>query len=157
MMRVLLALALLALPNLSHAAADEKMLRRAAEIAEICATHMPDGRATERALKDAGFRFEGTTPPWKIFSLNGRRILAGTSIPSAKKQGCIISVSKMNPRQARALIQPWLTATNASPVKAKRGTKAWRGSFRGAAVRLGVIDKINLRFMWGAAILAVGE
>ncbi len=138
-------------------AADQKHLKRAAEIAAICAKFMPDSQATAAALIEAGFRSEGTQLPWRIFSLDGRRIIAGVSITSARRDGCLVSVSKMTPKEARELIQPWLDLTNAKGIKSKRGTTAWIGEFKGGPVRLGVVDKVNFRIMRGAAIMAIEE
>lgn len=140
-------------------AADPALLSRAAEVAKICETHMPDSVAAKEAFKASGFRYEGIYGSLYVYSLNNRRLVAATTVTSAREKGCLVIVSKMTPDEARSLIAPWVKTAKAKPIAHWHNdmSAAWQGTFRGTPVRLGVIDKFELRIMRGAAIMAVSK
>lgn len=135
-------------------AADKNLLDKAAKAAALCMKYMPNSRLTKDALKDAGYRYEGLQSGYHIYSNDGRRLIAATTKTSSKRQGCLISVSKMTPEEGAKLIQPWVKATGAqqgTPTN-KGVTKAWVGNFKGKRASLGVNKEIDFRIMRGAAI-----
>ncbi len=138
-------------------AADPALLEAAGKIVSICSDNMPNSKLTKSALKDAGFRYEGSDGSYHIYSLNSRRILAATSVTSSRQQQCMVSVSKMTPAEAEQLIQPWLKTAKATPVEPTNRdmSKAWHGTFKGGPVNLGILDHIDFGIMRGAVIGAV--
>lgn len=162
-MRILRTLCLtvtLLVPAMAQAQyVKEDLLPKAAQAAKICSDHMPDSLAAMEAFKQDGYRFEGIHHGYRIFTMEGRRLVAAISVTSAKRQACLISVSKMTPPEARALIQPWVAASNAKPVKPwhRNLSEAWIGTFRKGPVRMAVVKYIDLGPMRGAAIVAGAE
>lgn len=137
----------------------EDLLPKAAEAADICAIHMPDSKAAGTAFKDAGFRYEGVFSDFHLYSMQGRRLLAGITLTSNRRQGCLITVSKMTVQDGMALIQPWLKESSAKPTKPvdSNHAAAWRGTFRKGPINLVVLKHVDFRIMRGAAIGAISD
>ncbi len=138
-------------------AADPQLMAKAAEIAKVCSTHMPNSKAVKSALKDAGYRYEGIMDGLHVYSANSRRVVAATSVTSAEQQGCIVVVSKMTAAEGVALAQPWVNSTRAESVSVRRNNDAamWLGTVNNRKVTIAVRKQINFRIMRGAAILMV--
>ena len=136
-------------------AADPALLAAAGKAVQVCADHMPDSRATKDALVAEGYRYEGSDGVYHYYSLNGRRVVVGTTVTHSSDQACTILVSKMTPAEAVQLIQPWVRAANATPVPLERAdmTAGWRGVFRGRPANVGIIRNADAEIVRGAAII----
>lgn len=136
-------------------AADPGLLKKAAQFANICTKYMPDSKAASDAFVKAGLRSRGISGGFRIYTGDGQRIIAATTATGRKKQGCLITVDKMSVEEAQVLIKPWLKSARAAPTKRKN---EWKGTFKGAAVLLGVVPNFSpLPPMRGAAIIVIQE
>ena len=150
----LLSALLIAGPMTANAA-DPKQIAAAGRAVQVCAEHMPDSRAAKDAFAASGYRYEGSDGNYHYYSLNGRRVVVGTSVTHSVIQGCVVLVSKMTTAEAAQLLQPWVTAARAKPRASDRRNLpfAWEGTFKGRPAELGVLGKLNLPFVRGAAIV----
>ncbi|SMO37386.1 hypothetical protein [Paracoccus laeviglucosivorans] len=139
-------------------AADPAVLAEGAKAVAICAENMPDIRKTKAALNDAGFRLDESDGRLHAYTRKGARIVVGITTPSARKPACMTVVSKMTPTEAQMLMQPWIKASHAQPIKAlsKDHSFSHVGSFKGGPVVISVVNHAELKIVRGAAVIAVG-
>ena len=136
-------------------AADPALLAAAGRAVQVCADHMPNSRAAKDAFASTGYRYEGSDGQYHFYSLNGRRVVVGTSVTHSATQGCVVLVSKMTVAEAAQLIQPWVTAARAKARLSDRSDvpSAWEGIFKGRPAEVGILGKLNLSIVRGAAIV----
>lgn len=155
MRAAVLALVLAAAPA-AALATDAALLKRGAEFAALCQKHLPDVKAARAAFKEAGYRYEESMQNLHLYSADGYRVVAAISSTAADPK-CVVSVSKMTPAEAEALLRPFIAATKAQPIDASgyfKADKMWKGSFKGGPVVMGVVNHLELGVMRGAAIVA---
>ncbi|MFJ1291385.1 hypothetical protein ACEPPZ_04735 [Paracoccus yeei] len=158
MHRAILAFGFACAAALPAAAADPAVLAEGAKAVQICAETMPDIRKTKDALKDAGFRLDDSNGRLHAYTKRGSRVVMGITTPSASRPACMALVSKMTPAEAQGLIQPWIKATHARPIKDDRKDYSFThlGMFKGGPVMLGVVNHAEMTVVRGAAVIAVG-
>lgn len=153
----MLAVAVVALSMAGPAiSAEKEHLQKAQELAKICATHLLKPTAIKENLKERGFRYEGVWGETHFYTLDGRRLLAGTSRTSDKVKSCLVSVSKMTLNEATSIAAPIAKALKAKEFKAKDYDKAYVSDPRGGFVYAVTVEKhVNFRIMRGAAITII--
>ena len=137
-------------------AADKEHLQKAQELLGICAQHLLKPNTIKANLKERGFRYEGNMGEFHVYSLDGRRLLAGTSRTSDKDKSCLVSVSKMTLNEAVSLAAKTAKSLKAKEVKLKSYDKSYISDPRGGYLFAVLVEKhVNFRIMRGAAITVV--
>lgn len=136
-----------------------EMIARAADALEVCFNLMPDSRATKDELKAQGFRYEGADDRYHYYSLNGRRIIIGTTVTHERRQGCLVSVSKMTPQEASSIAAPMVEKARGRPLQPQNRnvSGAWVGTLNGRGVAIASLKELDFGLMRGAAVIILNE
>ena len=153
----------LALVGWSSAASADVNTDSAQQFMALCAQRLPETRQTVQLLKDEGWRYESTDGSFHVYSRNGRRVIAATSVTSSPQQGCMSAVSKLNKAGAIALgsklaAQLGFQLLKSPPPGSPPGTLAvWVG--RVNSVKAGIVAYPPQSFyvMRGAGIVLLTE
>lgn len=140
------------------AKADENWVS-AQKAFEICLRLFPDVNAIQKALKDDGWRYEGSKNSLKIHSKNGYRAVAATQDSRQNAGRCFVSSSGLSPDEAMTFatdIADQLENSQTVDLTQRGVVLAWEGTLRGQKLRLGVLAKLELGVMRGAGIV-LGE
>ncbi|WP_284162587.1 hypothetical protein [Frigidibacter sp. SD6-1] len=123
---------------------------------ETCLQAFPDSKAAHTTMKDSGWRFELSSGRFRLYSKNGRRVLAGTTTSSNDHSGCMIAVSKLSGAQAVNLAKEIVSRIpGAKPVQPTDGDALaeWVATVNGVKVHIGAMDVGDFHFMRGAGVL----
>jgi hypothetical protein len=137
--------------------AKRELLEKASAALAVCAEHLPNARAAREAYIAQGFRYEGADPDYNIYSLDGRRLLIGTTVTHSREPGCLVSVSRMTAAEAAAAAAEVIRLARAErDQQVPAGlSAAWTGTLRGRPVGIGIYDELYFGIMHGAAIVLV--
>jgi len=123
------------------------------EAFSICATNFPDRKATSKAAKASGFRFENASGITKVYSGNKRRFMVVIG-----KNQCGFIIDKLSESRAVAIsaIAGKKNLKNLIRIKkpAEKGTVAeWSGTTNNTAITLGVSKIRKAGWLKGAVIV----
>lgn len=142
-------------PANAQSAHHQAALAKAEVAAQVCADHMPDRRATMNALRSQGFKPQAGSGLKASTAADPRTVVLLTH-DGDTVDACAVTVRRMSLSEAEALIQPWVTNSDATPYAVHQSSfdRIWVGTFKGTPVELSIELNNDLNLMRGTTIMA---
>jgi hypothetical protein len=124
-----------------------------------CAKRLPETRKTVQILKDAGWRYEASDGHFHFYSQNGRRVIAATTVTSARQPGCFSAMANLTVEGAIAIGKATAKALGLKPLDAAAlgVPAAWGGVVNGHKVGLAAMPTDDYHFLRGASLILLQE
>ncbi|MEE2862175.1 MAG: hypothetical protein ACU0DH_04340 [Paracoccus sp. (in: a-proteobacteria)] len=129
-----------AAPALAQSVHHQAALVKAVVAAQACADHMPDRRATSEVLRSRGFKPREAQSGLKAFTAVDQRTVVLLTHSGDTVDPCAVTVRRMSLSEAEALIQPWVTISDAKPYAVQQSSfdRIWLGTFKGTPIELSI-------------------
>lgn len=161
MKRVLFAFCMLVLMPVGYGAycgsATPDSLTLAAQLVEICGRLMPNNPEIEKAIEKLGFSTARWNGRFHVLEDPTGQVAVIVSGLDTYDKHCGILVSGMTPKEAEALVAPWLARTNAEVLDApeSQADKTWSGLIEGFIVRIALFETSRHESIDGAWVRMV--